>query len=119
MSYLSWLIIGSFALVGLSVLLMVINLFLKNENKALLAAHYFTGILAGLVYLLATVLILLDGRPWNQFKSELVILLLIFVLTFLGAYLGKHKGQRFIHLLFVLILVIMVGVMHLRWSGIL
>ncbi|MFA6534564.1 MAG: hypothetical protein WCT37_05370, partial [Patescibacteria group bacterium] len=112
MSVVTWLIISSFVLVLAGITLMALSHLAKQPVAALVKAHYAVGMLAGLVYALAAFLVLLDGRPWGQFKSELVFLLGIFALTYVSAYFGK-KGQRLLHYLMIFILAITIAVLHL------
>jgi hypothetical protein len=114
----SSLIITSFVIVLLAVALMIINTFLDDKYRGLTIIHYYLGGVAGLIYLAAALTVFLDKRPWSPFKMELLILLVIFLLVYGSAYLGKYKKQRLLHYLMVFVLMVMIVIMHLKWSGV-
>jgi len=112
----SILIIVSFVLVAAGVMTMSLKKMLASKYAVLVKLHYIFAGLAGLVYLLALILIIFDGQGWNKFKVELLIPLVFFILAYFSAYYVKKSGRRFWHYLMVALLVIVIIIMHLKWS---
>ena len=119
MSLVAWLIVSSFVALVVAVLGYA-GYNLWPRYAWLKRIYPIAGLMATVLYAVAALWVFFDGQGWNTFKTEVAELLAVYIIATVSFFMAeKRPTAGLTHSIILVVLLVLVLIMHLKWSGLL